>query len=171
MKVGTRSLFFGVHQVFWHPLTVLLAWQYLYGWPSWKEFICIVIHDWGYWGRPNMDGLEGERHPEYGARIAGKLFGTEYYYLCLLHSRHYAKNTNREPSRLCWADKLSIRYDPWWFYLLRAWGSGELKEYRLRAAKAGAVPLNVSNRKWFHTIREVLARQGLERGFQMAEEG
>jgi len=47
MKVGTKSLLWGVHQIFWHPLTVTLAWRELYKkWPSWKEFVCIFIHDW-----------------------------------------------------------------------------------------------------------------------------
>ena len=46
--------------------------------------------------------------------------------LVLLHSRRYAKVHGLEPSKLCWADKLSIMYDPEWFYLLRARASGEL---------------------------------------------
>jgi len=33
-----------------------------------------VIHDWGYWGKPNMDGPEGERHPWLGARVMHVLF-------------------------------------------------------------------------------------------------
>jgi hypothetical protein len=103
LQKGTKSLLFGVHQFFWHPATVLIAWIGLYGWPSWKEVICIIVHDWGYWGSPNMDSEEGECHPEIGARIAGTLFGRDYYDLCLLHSRHYARKVNREPSRLCWA--------------------------------------------------------------------
>lgn len=60
MKTGTKSLLFGVHQFIWHPLTVLLAWIKLYGWPAWEELVCIIIHDWGYWGKSNMDGeLDG----------------------------------------------------------------------------------------------------------------
>jgi hypothetical protein len=138
IPVGTKSLLFGVHQIFWHPITVFLAWHELYGWPNWKECICMVIHDWGYWGCPNMDGEEGERHPQRGALIAWKYLdnrelaydnGDIYAMLCLYHSRHYARAADVTPSKLCWADKLSIKYDPWWFYLLRAWASGELFEY------------------------------------------
>lgn len=154
MTRGSKSLLFGVHQFIWHPATVLIAWIRLYGRPNWKEVICIIVHDWGYWGSPNMDGEEGECHPEIGARIAGALFGREYYDLCLLHSRHYARKVNREPSRLCWADKMSIIHDPWWFYLLRACLSGEIKEYRHIAAESGFVPLSSSNREWFKCMRE-----------------
>jgi len=142
MNVGTKSILFGVHQFIWHPITVWLAWYELFGMPDLNETICIVIHDWGYWGSPNMDGVEGEQHPEYAANLALKYLDTiggkprwgfypdMYHNLCLYHSRHYAKRNGHSPSDLCWADKLSIKYDPWWFYLPRAWLSGELFEYR-----------------------------------------
>jgi hypothetical protein len=141
MKTGTKSLLFGVHQFIWHPLTVYLAWCKLYGkLPNWKETICIIIHDWGYWGLDNMDDAAGQKHPEFAAKIAHVLLdpdglenyfvGSEYFYLCLYHSRHYARADNTEPSKLCWADKASIIFDPWWLYLPRAWLSGELTEYR-----------------------------------------
>lgn len=161
MNVGTKSLLFGVHQFVWHPITVLLAWIELYGFPNWKEIVCIIIHDIGYWGSPNMDGPEGEKHPEYGAYLAKSLLDkndppymlTEeywiYYYLCLYHSRYYANRNGDTPSKLCWADKLSCKFDPWWFYLPRAVLSGEIKEYRQREAEFGAVPLSASNRDWY----------------------
>lgn len=174
MKTGTKSLLFGVHQFAIHPTVVLIAWVKLYGWPSWRELVCIVIHDWGYWGKPNMDGQEGESHPELGARIAGGLFDwptwdewrddEQYSKLCLYHSRHYARKYGAEPSKLCWADKLSIRYEPWWLYLPRAWASGELYEYRLLAAggKMAAdicyVPLSASHRRWYRWVQERLAK-------------
>lgn len=142
MRVGTKSLLFGVHNIIWHPVTVIRAWRELYGtWPNWKELVCIVIHDWGYWGSPNMDGPEGEDHPEFGAHFAKNWLDGwsnpfsladedwHYYGMCLYHSRHYARRGGKEPSKLCWADKLSIKYDPRWFYLLRARLSGELTEY------------------------------------------
>ena len=161
MKAGTKSLLFGVHQVIWHPITVLIAWWKLYGRPNWKELICIIIHDWGYWGAPNIDGEEGEEHPKWAAVLAGKWLGYEYYLLCLCHSRHYARKTGLKPSILCWADKLSILYDPWWLYLPRAWMSGELKEYRESAAKAGFTPLTETHRTWFKWVRKYLSEQGL----------
>lgn len=151
---GRKSLLYGVHQFVWHPITVWLAWRNLYGRPTWKECICIIIHDWGYWFTPNMDGPEGERHPEYGASIAGRMFGQEYHDLVLLHSRHYARLVDKEPSKLCWADKLSVLYDPKPFYLLRAILSGEIKEYRLNAVQW--VPLTSSHSAWFDHLRNVL---------------
>lgn len=164
MKVGRKSLLFGVHQFIWHPITVLIAWCHLYGRPSWKELICIIIHDWGYWFAPNMDGEEGEKHPVLGAEIAWLLFRKEEYYdLCLLHSRHYARRFNREPSKLCWADKLSIKYEPWWLYLPRAWASGELMEYRYVAANAGFIPLNESNKVWYAWVQDMLLKLGIEK--------
>ncbi len=161
LKVGTKSLLFGVHQFIWHPTTVLIAWIKLYGLPNWKELICIIIHDWGYWNSPNMDGVEGEKHPEFAANIANKLFGKRYYELCLLHSRHYAKKINHDPSKLCWADKLSIKYDPWFFYLARAYLTGELKEYRQKASDAKFIALSTSNRTWFAWVQKRLTLQGI----------
>lgn len=140
-----------------------MAWLKLYGRPSIKEIICIIIHDWGYWGCPNMDGVEGEKHPEFAARIAGKLFGEGYYNLCLLHSRHYARNAGLEPSQLCWADKLSMLYEPCWFYLVRARLSGELREYRKVAAIAGFMPLAATDKQWFYWVKSRLVKLGSER--------
>ncbi len=162
MKTGTKSLLFGVHQFIWHPLTVLIAWVWIYKkLPTWKEAVCILVHDWGYWGKANMDDEEGEKHPEVGARIAGRLFGPEFHDLCRYHSRHYARNAGKEPSRLCWADKLSILCEPWWLYLPRAWASGELHEYRKLAV--GFVPLCANHREWHRWIRARLVRLGREK--------
>lgn len=163
MNVGTKSLLFGVHQVFWHPLTVLIAWLWLYRRPpNLGELVCIIIHDWGYWGKPNMDGVEGESHPEFAARLMRR-FGQRYSELCLYHSRHYARNAGVEPSLLCWADKLSIVMEPWWLYLPRAWLSGELFEYRQMAWRAGIVPYSFNHRAWHRIIRERLSRLGREK--------
>ena len=174
MNVGTKSLLIGVHQFLWHPITVLLAWIHLYGFPNWKEFVCIVIHDWGYWGSPNMDGVEGEKHPERGAILAHKLLDVpyqpfkyggpypesqwRYYELCLYHSRHYARHENHLPSKLCWADKLSIKYDPWWLYLPMAWLSGELSEYRNLHGSMGE---NFkTHRSWYKWVSARAVRMG-----------
>jgi hypothetical protein len=160
MRVGTKSLLFGVHQFIWHPITVFIAWRAKYGWPSWREVVCIVVHDWGYWGAPNMDGAEGERHPELGAHIAMRLFGAKYRDMCLHHSRHYCRQAQAEPSKLCWADKLSICYDPWWLYIPRAMLSGEINEYRQLAASAGFVPLSATHREWFRWVQDLLRTVG-----------
>lgn len=162
MKIGTRSLLFGVHQFIWHPVTVYLAWVNLYGKPTWKESICILVHDWGYFGKPDMDGEEGLKHPELGAWIVNKICGTEYQDLILGHSRSYAKVNGKEISQLCWADKLSIKYDPWWLYLPRAWLSRELKEYRTIADQSGLVGRNKSHRVWLSELKATLIQEASE---------
>ena len=141
MKVGTKSLLFGVHQFLYHPLTVGLAWRKLFGvWPTRKEWICIFVHDLGYWGKENMDGKEGRMHPEFGARLAHQLAdrpsitgSSAYYELTLFHSREYAKMAGQEPSLLAWADKYCVCVEPRWLYLLRARLSGEIREYKANA--------------------------------------
>ncbi len=162
MKTGTKSLIFGVHQFLLHPLTVWIAWIWFFRkLPTWRELICIFIHDWGYWGKAHMDDTEGEKHPEFAARIADKLFGTEYRDLCLYHSRHYARKAGAQPSNLCWADKLSILCEPWWLYLPRAWASGELLEYREIAT--GFVPPCASHRAWYAWVQDHLGTLGREK--------
>lgn len=74
MKIGTKSLLFGVHQFAIHPIVVGRAWRALYGrWPNLNEWIAIVVHDLGYWGCPNMDGPEGRLHPVRSAKIAYRI--------------------------------------------------------------------------------------------------
>lgn len=148
MKVGTKSLLFGIHQVIWHPIVVLRAWIYLYGWPNFKELVCIVIHDWGYAGKPNLDGPEGENHPVFGAKLAGRVFGKEWFYFCLLHSRTMARKVGQEPSKLCWADKLSFCFEPRWFYLTRAKLSGEIKEIFFAGIQSGLIKEEMNLHQW-----------------------
>jgi len=163
MKTGTKSLLFGVHQFIWHPVTVLLAWHKLYGWPNWKELVCIIIHDWGYWNCEHIDNEKGQEHPLWAARKASKWFGWEYYNFCLYHSRHLAKHLEHEPSKLCWADKLSLLYEPWWLYIPRAKLSGELKEYRENAEKSGHLSINKTNREWLQWIKKYMTRMVIEK--------
>lgn len=130
MRTGTKSVLWGVHQFLWHPITVLLAWLDLYGAPRFWELFCILVHDIGYWGKSEMDGPEGHRHPELGAKIAGAIFGEKARLECLGHSRSYAQAHGIPTSRLCWADKWSPMFDPTHFYWLRGTLSGEIAEYR-----------------------------------------
>lgn len=157
MRIGQKSILFGVHNFLWHPYTVLKAWWKLYGRPSFKELICIVIHDLGYWFTEDIEGGEGYRHPEFGARLAGRLFGPKYHDLVMYHSRDYAKKTGQEPSKLCWADKYSIQFEPRWFYLLRATVSGEIKEFRKKSSDARYLSLSVSDKEWFDFIKKHLS--------------
>ena len=75
MKIGTRSLLFGAHQFLIHPWFVAEAWRRLFGFPfDPRLWVLFFVHDWGYCGKPNMDGPEGEQHPYLGAQIMGALF-------------------------------------------------------------------------------------------------
>ena len=79
LKIGTRSVLFGVHSVFTHPYYVWKAWNILEnnGKPTWSLpiiFSCL-LHDIGYIGKTDFDGKEeGETHPELGAKIIHFLF-------------------------------------------------------------------------------------------------
>ena len=106
-----------------------------------------------------MDGPAGEAHPESGATIAGVLFGKGHRDLVLLHSRRYAVLRRQHPSKLCWADKLSILYEPDWFYLARARASGELDEYRRQAVNW--VSAEQSDREWLIWIKRRFAKAAL----------
>lgn len=159
MKIGTRSVLFGVHAFWLHPFILARAWWQLYGFP-WdpRLWVAFFVHDLGYWGKPNMDGEEGERHPVWGARVMTRLFDPrdtwdrcmetdglvvgkghppnrpwlvlgQWGEFTLLHSRFLARHYGRRPSRLCYADKLAIVLTPWWLYLPLARASGELAEY------------------------------------------
>ena len=70
MRIGTKSLLFGAHQFVLHPFFLAIAWRKLYGsFPTDPRiWLAFVVHDWGYWGCPNMDGDEGKLHPWRAAR-------------------------------------------------------------------------------------------------------
>lgn len=143
MAVGTRSLLFGAHQCAIHPLFVAAAWVRLYGWRDlwrWQLWLCFVVHDWGYWGCGEMDGPDGERHPERGARIAYHLAGPRWGAFCAGHSRTFARLVGINTSRLMRADKLATVLYPLWLYAALCWLSGEWVEYRDRWVGAGTYP-------------------------------
>lgn len=180
MKVGTKSLLFGVHNVVWHPWTVIRAWRHLYGrWPTLDEAICIFVHDWGYWGCSNMDGAEGRRHPETGAAWAFVLVALRHWLCCraeetlgkraeaaegmtLYHSSHYARLNGTQPSALYLPDKVSILFEPRWFYLLRARLSGEIYEYIGNSPFARLSPELQTPGGWFNWYRTKV-KQKLEK--------
>lgn len=161
LSVGTKSLLFGVHAFWWHPLTVWWAWHKLYGeWPDLRTCVCIFFHDVGYLGCKNMDGPEGQNHTELGARIVGRLFGPKYYDLVRWHSRHLSKLHGMNESKLCWPDKTSMLFDPYWFYVTRARLSGEIHEYRANAETRDGpdwCPMGASDRDWHLGLKTRLA--------------
>ncbi len=136
MKIGTKSLLFGLHQFAVHPFFVGLAWVKLYHkLPNWKEAVCIVIHDWGYWQAADIDGEEGENHPFRPASwvhdYLDKGYDWRYYELCFFHSRTMAKKWGEKVSPLCAADKLGSALTPVWLMVLMGKLSSELKELHL----------------------------------------
>jgi len=130
MRVGSRSVIFGVHSFLIHPLFVAWAWRKLYGFP-WdpRLWVAFFVHDLGYLGKPNMEGREGQEHVVLGGRIMGSLFGPQWQEFVLCHSRHWAKRVNKGFSKLCVADKLAFVMTPAWLYVPMARLSGELQEY------------------------------------------
>ena len=173
MKIGTKSILFGAHQFLIHPAFVFLAWWKLYGFP-WdpRLWLAFFLHDLGYIGKPNMDGLEGDTHPRWAAARMN-VFGKRWRDLCLYHSRFYAKRDGAKPSRLCFADKLAMPLEPRWLYLPRVIWSGEIDEYMsLAVARAGSgEPLNkhemneistLTPKTWHRTVSSYMRRYAYE---------
>jgi len=130
MRVGTKSVIFGVHSILIHPFFVAWAWWKLHGFP-WdpRLWLAFFVHDLGYLAKPNMESREGQEHVVLGGRIMGSLFGPEWQDFVVCHSRHWAKRVGKGVSRLCLADKLAFVVTPAWLYLPMARLSGELHEY------------------------------------------
>jgi hypothetical protein len=152
MKIGTKSVLLGAHCFFLHPWFVAWAWWQLYGFPrDPRLWVAFFVHDIGYWGKPNMDGPEGESHPIVGGNIMRRLFDETWWLSefmnrrwgqlppgphvdswgswTALHSRYYANSVGAGFSPLCVADKQAIALTPGWLFTPLAWATGELKEY------------------------------------------
>ena len=129
MKIGTKSLFFGCHQIFIHPIFTFLGWVRLYGFRSLTLpiIMAIIIHDWGYLGCHEMDGPEGSLHP-LGLKFLHRL-PAETRVSIKYHSRHLSRRLGMPPSRLCWADKMGTGLMPSWLWAVMARMSGEGWEY------------------------------------------
>jgi hypothetical protein len=145
MKVGTKSVIFGVHAVLIHPFFVACAWWRLFGFP-WdpRLWLAFLVHDVGYFGCPNMEGPEGQRHVVLGGQIMGWLCGPEWGDFVLCHSRHWAESVGKSYSKLCLADKLAFVLTPAWLYIPMARLSGELREY-MRVSSERQLGGRVSN--------------------------
>ncbi len=156
ITLGTKTLLFGVHQFFIHPLLVTIAWVRLYhSFPSWKEMFCILIHDLGYWGKPSLKDADGDTHPQLGANIAGKLLGPEWRDFILGHSSFYVIRNGINPSKLLAPDKYFHCMIPLWFYKFLAVPTGEFKHYReLRHARQVS-GLNETDAAWWAKLQAV----------------
>lgn len=148
MTVGTRSVLYGYHCILLHWFFVARGWYQLHRWHSVaiglsvttslrdpRVYLAFLLHDIGYWGKPNMDGPEGETHPEVGARWMGRMFGPVWHDFCLYHSRFYAKARGAPVSALCYADKLAFCEYPAWLCCWLVTVTGEAKEYIAQAPR------------------------------------
>jgi hypothetical protein len=131
MKMGTKSILFGIHQFAIHPIMLFFAWWTLYGFPfDPRLWVAFVVHDWGYWGKAEMDSPDGETHPVLGAKIMQWLFGPAWGNFTLLHSRFYSKRLGVDFSQLCVCDKLASLITPIPIYVLLARLTGEMEYYK-----------------------------------------
>lgn len=139
MKIGTRSVLFGYHQFLLHGCFVAAAWVRLFGWTwQWQRWASFFVHDIGYLGKPDMDGVEGETHPLLGGQLMFWLTGDmNWFFDALFHSRTFADNHKRAVSQLCYADKLAFLMYPRWLLKALYAMSGEFEEYRQRRYSAG----------------------------------
>lgn len=173
MKIGTKSVLFGAHQFVIHPWFVAWGWWTLYGFPfDPRLWVAFFVHDLGYIGKPNMDGPEGELHPQFGSNLMSRLFGREWGEFCLLHSRYYAKTLKKQPSRLCMADKFAIALTPAWLYLPMVRATGEIHEYMAHAKHRVVGNINItdeekrrvvssSQAEWYAGVRSYCRRWAL----------
>jgi len=130
MKIGTKSVLIGAHCFFIHPFFVAWAWWRMYGFPwDYRLWCAFFVHDLGYWGKGDIDGQEGKKHPELGGVIMECLFGEEWGMFTLCHSRHYAKMKGLPVSPLCFADKMALKLTPSWLYLPLVRLTGEIDLY------------------------------------------
>ena len=145
MRVGTKSVVFGVHAVLIHPFFVACAYWRLFGFP-WdpRLWLAFLVLDVGYFGCPNMEGPEGQQHVVLGGRIMGWLCGPEWRDFTLCHSRHWAESVGKRYSKLCLADKLAFVLTPARLYIPMARLSGELGEY-MRVSSERQLGGRVSN--------------------------
>lgn len=157
MKIGTKSVLFGAHCFILHPFFVAYSWYKLYGFPWDPRLWCaFFLHDIGYFGKPNMDGDEGELHPYAGAKIMKFFFGQEWYEFTLYHSRFLSKKNGAQYSKLCVADKLAISLTPAWLYLPMVRATGEIKEYMKDAERNsnGTLKVSTSDAVWFKGVQD-----------------
>ena len=167
LPVGTRSILYGAHCFFIHPFFVFRAWWKMYGFPrQWQLYACFLLHDVGYWGLPNTDGPEGEKHVLRGAWLVHRLCDRRrggshhpmyWHDVCINHSRYWAKQHNHRPSRLCYADKYAMLITPRWLYLPMVYLTGEWREYAAaHAHETGIDAGKIDIRTWYAITRNYM---------------
>ena len=165
MRVGTKSILFGVHQFLLHPALLWEAWRRLYGVPlDPRLYVAFAVHDLGYIGRRNMDGFDSEKHVELGAKIMKTLFGPSWGEFCGCHSRYYARSRGLQVSRLCVADKLAFVLTPAWLYLTMGRATGGLDEYmdKSQERQAGSTAFSEQERGQIESGDAKLWLRGLQ---------
>lgn len=156
MTLGTKTLLFGVHQIFIHTIMVTWAWRRLYkSWPNWREFVCICIHDIGYWGKPSLKDADGDKHPEFGAKLAGWMFGPGWRDFCLGHSSFYVHRNGIEASKLMAADKYWHCMIPLWFYKILAVPTGEFAHYRGLQHVRQVASIAATDEEWWSNLQRI----------------
>lgn len=123
MRIGMKTLLFGAHQFLIHPYYVRKGWVKMYGNPPRRMWIAFLIHDWGYWPMKEIDG--DKDYHSYWAALAVAQYNAPLAREMLLHSRFTAKDLGKEPSRLCWADKMGTALMPSFLWAVLARLSGE----------------------------------------------
>lgn len=184
MRAGSKTLLFGTHNFIIHPIFVFIAWIIRYrSLPDLSEFIAICLHDVGLWGLPNLDGEEGEMHPQ---RIGnwlrcismkfsdGTVIATRWQnifekaaQIVYGHSRFYAMKYDLKLSKLFQADKLAVGLYPSWLYIFLGTLSGEIDEYMIKAEngkyKVSGQFGKVDKLTWFLDLKSRLTIMGLDR--------
>lgn len=130
MKMGTKSLLFGIHNLVIHPLFVLVAFPKIHRRrPTLMETTAIILHDVGYWGKTGIDTPDGKKHPYKGAAIMAFLYGQKGRDLVLGHSKDTAEENSIPLSTLYQPDKYSWAIMPAWLHWILAKASGEWREF------------------------------------------
>ena len=121
MKQGTKSVLFGDHSII-HSYLVWRSWKILFGkYPTFKQTICILLHDIGYFGTDYNTLRTNSGHAELGAYIAGRLFGAEYAKFVLGHSSKAIEEFNIPESLLVIPDEYSWLIAPMWWMRWNKW--------------------------------------------------
>lgn len=132
MKLGTKSLLFGLHQFILHPLVMVVAFRRIFGrMPDTAELFSIIVHDWGYFGKDGIDINGGELHPYLGAKISRFLFGERGWNLCIGHNDGARQDEGLKRSVIFAADKYYYVLLPTLIHRTLATLSGEYKELEL----------------------------------------